>query len=166
MNIHFSSKKTEWKTPVELLEKVYALAPVDLDPCCSDKHVRADRHYIWPEADGLEKPWSGVVYMNPPYGRQISAWCEKAADEAEDGAVVVGLLPARVDTRWFQEQVFARARAIVFVKGRLTFEGAEHSAPFPSCLVLWGGDNEILGRFVDVLGPLGHCEILGGGWSG
>lgn len=38
--------------------------------------------------------------------------------------------------------------------------------PFPSCLVLWGGDNQMLGRFVDVLGPLGHCVILGGGWSG
>ena len=101
--------------------------------------------------------------MNHPMADRLT-WCEKAADEAEDK--LVGLLPARVDTRWFQEQVFARARAVVFVKGRLTFEGAEHSAPFPSCLVLWGGDNEMLGRFVDVLGPLGHCVILGGGWSG
>lgn len=168
MNVHFSSQKTEWKTPADLLDLVYAFAdgPVTLDPCCSDKHVDAMMYHIWPEVDGLGEPWSGVVYMNPPYGREVGKWCQKAADEAERAVVaVIGLLPARVDTRWFQEQVFARARAVVFIKGRLRFEGAENSAPFPSCLVLWGGSNERLGRFVDVLGPLGHCVVTGRRWT-
>lgn len=168
MNIHFSSRKTEWKTPTGLLDLVYAFAdgPVTLDPCCSDKHVDAEEHYMWPDTDGLKESWFGTVFMNPPYGREVGQWCQKAADEAEGAAVaaVVGLLPARVDTKWFQRQVFARAQAIVFIKGRLTFEGAEHSAPFPSCLALWGGDNELLGRFIDVFGSLGHSVVTGRRW--
>lgn len=157
MNVHFSSQNDEWKTPTDLLQNhIYKFAPIDLDPCCSDKHVKARRHYTETE-NGLKQPWEGVCFMNPPYGRQISAWCEKAADEADRGAVVIGLLPARVDTRWFHEQVFARAKAVVFVKGRLRFEGAPASAPFPSCLVLWANSDKDTEKFRNVFGGLGEC---------
>ena len=63
---------------------------------------------------------------------------KKARREAERGALVVGLLPARTDTAWFHEYVYRAATEIRFLKGRLKFEGAAASAPFPSMIVVWG----------------------------
>lgn len=72
------------------------------------------------------------------YGREIGPWVEKARREAERGALVVGLLPARTDTVWFHEYVYRAATEIRFLKGRLKFEGAAASAPFPSMIAVWG----------------------------
>lgn len=163
MNVHFNSGSGEWKTPAELLENyIYRFGTVDLDPCCLDRHVRAKRHYTKNE-DGLSQPWNGFVFMNPPYGRQIGDWCEKASNEVSDDTTVIGLLPGRVDTRWFHSYVFGKAKAIVFIKGRLIFEGAANSAPFPSCLALWTVKSNDIDRFEDLFAELG-CVIRTNGW--
>lgn len=73
--------------------------------------------------------------MNPPYGRETGKWVEKAFLEAQTGAVVVCLLPARTDTAWWHDFVM-RAAEIRFVRGRLRFGGAANGAPFPSCVVV------------------------------
>lgn len=51
--------------------------------------------------------------------------------------VIVCLLPARTDTRWWQEYVM-RASEIRFISGRLRFGDAENSAPFPSAVAIFG----------------------------
>jgi len=132
---------------------------VDLDPCCSDKHVKAKTYYTEAE-NGLIQPWNGVVFMNPPYGREVGKWCKKAADEAEGGATVIGLIPSRTDTRWFHKYVFGRAKAVVFVKGRLRFEGAEHDAPFPSCIAMWLDSCQHLARLEEVFSGIGELIRL------
>ena len=73
--------------------------------------------------------------MNPPYGRGVNvyAWVQKAFETAEMGGVVVCLLPASCDTRWFHDFVM-RSTEIRFVKDRLWFslqgrcERANHSS--------------------------------------
>lgn len=74
--------------------------------------------------------------MNPPYGREIRKWVRKAYEEAQKGATVVCLLPARTDTAWWHDYVM-RAVEIRFVQGRLRFGGAANGAPFPSCVVIF-----------------------------
>ena len=74
--------------------------------------------------------------MNPPYGRSIGKWIQKAYNSSKEGAVVVGLLPARTDTKWFHEYIYNKAE-IRFIKGRLKFGGCKNSAPFPSMVVIW-----------------------------
>lgn len=74
--------------------------------------------------------------MNPPYGREIAAWVEKAYRSAkENGATVVCLLPARVDTRWWHD--YCAKGEVFFVKGRLKFGGSANSAPFPNAVVVF-----------------------------
>lgn len=78
-----------------------------------------------------------VVWINPPYGRgdNVGRWVRAAEQKSrEEGCTVVMLVPARTDTKWFHEAAKPRAE-IRFVKGRLKFVGAPHTAPFP-CLVL------------------------------
>ena len=52
----------------------------------------------------------------------------------------VALLPARTDTKWFHDYIYEYAD-IIFIKGRLKFEGGEKlaPAPFPSMIVIWWG---------------------------
>lgn len=48
------------------------------------------------------------------------------------------LLPARTDTRWWQEFIVGNPMASVkFIKGRLKFGGAKNPAPFPSAIVVF-----------------------------
>lgn len=48
------------------------------------------------------------------------------------------LIPARTDTKWFHDYVYKKDRVEVrFIKGRLKFEGAKNSAPFPSMVVIF-----------------------------
>lgn len=140
--VHFSSESPEWYTPPEVLECVNAaIGDIDLDPCCNtigEPNVKA-KAYLREADNGLDVPWFGRVYMNPPYGRGIDAWVEKLVHEHVSGNVpeAVALVPARVDTDWFR---MFRDYAICFVDGRLKFSGHENSAPFPSAVVYLGGN--------------------------
>lgn len=77
-----------------------------------------------------------TVFCNPPYGREIGAWVEKAYNEAKKpGTLVVMLIPARTDTKYFHDYIY-RQHEIRFVRGRLKFGGSNNSAPFPSMVVV------------------------------
>jgi hypothetical protein len=77
--------------------------------------------------------------MNPPYGRTIARWMAKAVESAAAGATVVCLVPARTDTAWWHD--YAVKGEIRFLRGRLKFGGAQHSAPFPSAVVIFRGQH-------------------------
>ena len=73
--------------------------------------------------------------MNPPYGDEISRWVAKAHASADAGAVVICLVPARVDTGWWWDH--CRYGEIRFIRGRLKFGGSDNAAPFPSAVVIF-----------------------------
>ena len=78
------------------------------------------------------------VFCNPPYS-QIAQWVEKAYRESQqDETLVVLLIPARTDTRYFHEFIYHRAE-LRFIKGRLKFGNAKNSAPFPSMIIIYRG---------------------------
>jgi hypothetical protein len=80
-----SSDNPNWQTPETVLERVRIMGPIRLDPATvTSNPTRAD--YInTPGRDGLVVPWTlgagGLIYLNPPYGRTIAKWCEKAIME-------------------------------------------------------------------------------------
>lgn len=139
--VHFSSKKQDWATPWELFRSWdITHGPFNLDVCATEENAKCDQ-YFSPQENGLSQPWGGVCWMNPPYGRDIKNWVAKAVSEVKAGRAsrVVCLLPARTDTAWWHENVIAAAAEIIFLRGRIKFEGAKHSAPFPSALVIFEG---------------------------
>ena len=76
------------------------------------------------------------MYCNPPYSN-IASWVKKAYYESfEPNTLIVMLIPARTDTRYFQEYIYHRSE-IRFIKGRLKFGDAKNSAPFPSMIVIF-----------------------------
>lgn len=141
----FSSECDEWGTPrplYNLLNKMFG--PFDLDPCTSKDNPLGTPRFYTKEDDGLKQTWGlgdhdnpTRVYMNPPYGRNVEEWLHKADLSALYGrAVVVCLLPSRTDTQWWHNHVMS-ADSIYFIRGRLTFEGAKNTAPFPSVVVVF-----------------------------
>lgn len=132
----FSSEKDTWETPEEFFATYNARFGFDVDVCALPENAKCSRFFT-PQVDGLRQEWRGTCWMNPPYGRQIGAWVQKAYLSARDnGATVVCLLPARTDTAWFQDYVLPYAE-IEFVRGRIKFVGAKDSAPFPSCVAIF-----------------------------
>lgn len=77
------------------------------------------------------------VFCNPPYGRKVGEWVKKAYMEGQkDDTLVVMLIPARTDTKYFHDYIYHKAE-IRFIKGRLRFGGSQNSAPFPSMLAIY-----------------------------
>lgn len=135
----FSSETDLWETPQEFFNKLDAKFHFTLDVAANDQNHKCERYYTR-QQDGLSQPWDGVIWCNPPYGREIGKWVEKAYKEnCERGTIVVMLLPARTDTRWFHNYIYGKAD-IQFIKGRLKFGGGKNSAPFPSMVVTYGED--------------------------
>jgi site-specific DNA-methyltransferase (adenine-specific) len=164
-----SSKRGDWLTPPAFLGLVRQLGPIALDPCSAAESVVAAKiewqrgdYLPTRDVDGLVASWRcalegqppGIVYVNPPYGRAVGAWIEKAVAESRPDNLghtsceILMLLPARCDTRWFPWS----ASGLCFWRGRLTFVGAEAPAPFPSVLAYWGPRT---GRFREVFAPHG-----------
>lgn len=138
LDVMYSSKSNEWATPLDFYKKLDNEFHFNLDPCSDDTNYKCEKHYTL-EEDGLSQNWGGCrVFCNPPYS-EISKWVEKAFREGhKDNTIVVLLIPARTDTRYFHDYILHRSE-IRFVKGRLKFGDGKNSAPFPSMVVIFRG---------------------------
>lgn len=136
VSVHFSSATSEWGSPQELFDKANAEFNFSLDVCAVPENAKCAR-YFTPEIDGLSQNWTGMCWMNPPYGREIGKWIKKAYESALSGdATVVCLIPARTDSRWFVN--YCTRGEIRFFSTRLSYQGRTiNKAPFPSALVIF-----------------------------
>ena len=142
-SVHFSSKTDLWGTPQALFDVLNRRFAFTLDVCATPQNAKCARFFT-PEQDGLKQNWGGErCWMNPPYGRDIADWVSKAREESiMSGALVVGLLPARLDSHWWNDHVQGYADTRHF-HGRIKFGGHKNSAPFPSALAVWWGQLDI-----------------------
>ena len=139
----FSSSTDDWATPLDFYQKLDEEFHFDLDPSASDQNHKCKK-YFTAKDDGLKQSWEGhCVFCNPPYGRMIGKWVEKAYRTNEEfGNTIVMLLPARTDTKWFHDFIYHKAE-IRFVRGRLKFGNSNNSAPFPSMVVVYRGKEQV-----------------------
>lgn len=130
----FTSNTDLWETPQGFFDALNSEFGFTLDVCALPDNAKCAAFFT-KEQDGLKQPWQGVCWCNPPYGREIGKWVQKAYESSLEGATVVLLLPARTDTKWFHD--YCVKGDIRFIKGRLKFEGSQNSAPFPSMVVIF-----------------------------
>ena len=136
-----TSKYNDYSTPIglfEYAEKVWG--KFDLDACAYPSNAKCDQFFHKPWCDALQVDWyhekySNRIWCNPPYGRSLIQWIRKGYQESRKGGLVVMLIPARTDTKYFQTIIGPYAYHIEFIRGRLRFGGASSTAPFPSMLV-------------------------------
>ena len=140
----FTSNKDNWQTPQWLFDKLNNHFNFDLDVCADNLNFKIKKYYT-ENNSCLDKDWELCNFMNPPYGREIGKFVKKAYDQwILNDCTTVGILPARTDTKWFHDYIYNYA-TILFIKGRLKFEGGEKlaPAPFPSMIVIWWGIEKI-----------------------
>ena len=133
-NAMYSSKTDMWATPQYLFDNLTRIHKFDVDVCATAENAKCAKFYT-KEQDGLKQKWEGSCWCNPPYGRQIGLWLEKAYKSSRWGAFVVCLVPAKTDTKWWNN--WALKGDIKFIKGRLKFGNAKSGAPFPSALITY-----------------------------
>lgn len=148
-----TSNRADWETPKATFEMLDGIFHFGLDAAASPENAKCkrfltdDTRYIYmPEYDALGVRWGEMaegqpVFLNPPYGRELPKWVEKAAVEGEDGVTVVCLLPSRTGPKWFQDIIHPRATTLTLLPGRIEFElhGEPLTvAPFDSSVVVFG----------------------------
>lgn len=131
-----SSKRMDWATPQKWFDYLDLEFDFNLDACATAETAKVESFFT-PEQDALIQSWAEKrVFMNPPYGREVCFWMEKAYMECRDNhALVVCLVPARVDTQWWHN--YATKGEIRFPVGRLNFDDGENAAPFPCAIVIF-----------------------------
>lgn len=133
-----SSKDSDWGTPPEMFDALDAVFEFGLDVAANGRNKK---HDTWcgpnnpnpSRCDGLTADWVKIIhddcnmpaaFMNPPYSREakmpIEAWIQKAYEESQRGLTVVGVVPAAVQTKWWQ--AYARkADQIWLIPHRVSF---------------------------------------------
>jgi phage N-6-adenine-methyltransferase len=128
--VHISDDSYEWYTPQEYIEAARGvMGGIDLDPASSDKaneSIKASMFYTI-EQNGLNQPWSGRVWLNPPYNMPwIEKFTGKAVDEYEMGNIdtAIVLVNNATDTGWFHRLI---NYPVCFTKGRVRFWAEDSS---------------------------------------
>ena len=147
-----TSGNNEWYTPAKYIEAARAvLGTIDLDPASCDEAqaiVQADRYHTRDD-DGLLHAWSGRVFMNPPYARQlISDFVRTLLDHYQAGHVpaYICLVNDCMDTQWAHDLLCASA-SVCFVRGRIGFDtpaGAGKGKPPRGQVFYYAGDSPAL----------------------
>ena len=119
-----TSNKDDWETPQDLFDKLNSFYGFTLDACASPQNAKCKKYYT-KEQNSLVQDWNNDrVWCNPPYGKEIAKFVRKAALSS---SLVVMLLPARTDTKYFHEYIYNK-QTIYFLKGSLRTHEAEASA--------------------------------------
>lgn len=133
------NRTVEWATPTNIKnDLIQEFGIFDLDVATMKHNPMDAKRFFTKEDDALIQEWKGkTIYMNPPYGRIISKFIDKALTEFNSGRAgkIVMLLPSRTCTKWFHLLYEHDYATIRFYKGRLRFNDA-NPAPMPSILVV------------------------------
>ena len=112
----------EWETPKKLFSFLNGVFNFNVDLACSRENKKLSQGFTKQE-DSLEQEWTGRGWLNPPYGREIDRWIDKAYTSVNKGKaeLIACLIPAATETQcWFN--FCWKSRYIVFFKGRIRFE--------------------------------------------
>jgi phage N-6-adenine-methyltransferase len=119
-----TSGENEWYTPPEYIKAARAaMGSIDLDPATCDVAqaiVQAKKHFTIDD-NGLEKRWSGNVWLNPPYSKElIGLFAAKVVEESSRFSQAIVLVNNATDTAWFHE-LCSVAAAVCLFRGRIKF---------------------------------------------
>jgi len=122
--VHISDDSYEWFTPKEIIESAKRIMKkIDTDPASCDeanKTINAETFHT-KETNGLNRSWTGNVWLNPPYSMPlVELFTQKAIFEYEGGNInqALVLVNNATDTDWFQSLFHY---PVCFFDGRVKF---------------------------------------------
>lgn len=137
-NNSFKSKSVEYETPTEIVEPLIEEFNIVLDVCATRENAQC-AYFITKYQDAFTKDWSehGNCWMNPPWGRGMKKWVERAREESRKGIVVVCLLPVRSNTIWWHKNIIDTKAEVRFLKGEIKFNKMERGLWLPCAIVIF-----------------------------
>ena len=163
-HVSANSGENEWYTPPEYIEAAReVMGSIDLDPASCETaqaNVKA-RRFFTVDDDGLSRKWSGNVWLNPPYGKDvIGQFASKVVDESRRFEQAIVLVNNATDTAWFH-QLASVASAVCFIRGRVKFldkSGKPANTPVQGQAVLYIGHDAI--KFRNAFSRFGLVALL------
>lgn len=137
--------RDDWMTPDWLLDIAYhALGGfIDTDPATSEEaQARIEaRAYYTKSMNGLDFPWYGSVFMNPPYSRGvIDEFVDKLIVDFDAGFTRNAFVITNnvTETAW-AHNLLSRMSALCMVKGRVHFilPGGKEATQTRQGQILW-----------------------------
>lgn len=120
------NEKDNWQTPAWVYEGIAErIGGFDLDPCSGESTTIGEwNYYLSLGMDGLQWPWFGDVWVNPPFSFK-SDWVEHAVEQHEyndDVDRIFLLTPDSTDVKsWFHGKIVPAADYVWFAEGRVKF---------------------------------------------
>ena len=112
-----------WGTPQHIYDNLNVRFKFDLDACAMNADVAKNKNFISEKQNALKIDWKGkTIFMNPPYGRAIKAFMQKAKEQAlKHDLTVVCLIPNSTGTLWFKENVKPVLDEMIIFHKRMQF---------------------------------------------
>ena len=157
-----SSKSSTWQTPDWLFEALNNEFEFTIDVCASSENKKCERFYS--ESNScFNYSWEDErCFMNPPYGKDMYRFLQKAYTESKRNATVVCVLPVRPDSKWWQD--FVMKAEIRYFRQRLKFtlDGKRSDvAPFATAIVVFK-PLSFKETYTDIIPLFSYGESLGG----
>jgi ParB family chromosome partitioning protein len=164
-----SNKTGEYYTPPVFVEAARnVLGRIDLDPAscmAANEIVQADYYYsLEKEENGLELPWHGSVYLNPPF-KTVRHWVDKLELEKSKGHITdcVFLCKAALGYKWYE--ALWRKYPTCLVRERIQFINGPGQAKQATSFMYVGGSIQKMWRFVSEFGKFGRMIAPEKGWT-
>lgn len=143
----YNGGEFEWYTPSDIIEAARkTMGSIDFDPASTEqanKTVKATVYHT-KETNGLDKAWSGNIWLNPPYVQPlIQNFSDKLISELPNINQALVLVNNATETAWCQNLI-SNCNVCCFIKGRVKFIDAngKPGAPLQGQVVLYFGKDE------------------------
>lgn len=155
-----------WRTPPEVIALARELlGGIDCDPASSEEANRTvgAATFYTREQDGLQLPWTGRVWCNPPYSKrgntsQAALFLDRLLGQYAAGITTEALLLTNVctDTEWFARMW---ALPLCFVRRRLRFVRDDHDGGSPKHANVVAYAGPLSADFATIFGRIGHIVL-------
>jgi len=120
-----------WSTPQPVFDKLNDEFQFTIDLCADIANRKCDP-FIYTE-HSLSVPWTGIGWLNPPYGEEIWKYLKKARESTKNGSIIVAIVPGRTNAPWWHRWIM-QADEIRFVRKKMSFVSNDGKKGVPS----WG----------------------------
>ena len=161
-HVAHNSGENEWYTPAAIIEAARkAMGGIDLDPASSAKAqetVQAGTYFTI-EDNGLAQEWTGRVWMNPPYSKELIGLFVEKLVQSKGVMQACVLVNNATETRWGQSLI-RESDAVCFLSSRVRFLTPKGlgGAPLQGQMLFYFGDRAA--HFSETLSQLGEVLLI------
>ena len=138
-NNEFKSKSEEYATPLDIVNPLIKEFDLQLDVCATKENAKCGSFFT-KEDDALKQDWLFNFWMNPPFGRNLGKWVEKAYTESKKHEVIgVLILPVRSNTNWWHKYIIDTKAEVRFLRGEIKFGDCKRGLWNPFAIIIFNG---------------------------